>query len=232
MLSMGDDSTYVGGPILDGTIVTADPSQLYAAGQGARVPLLIGATDMDLGFAFEDAKNIHDLLSHFGRDANKVRTAYHISDKDDLATTAYRIAGDQLMVEPARYVARLLSARQPVYEYRFSYVAESMREQWKGAPHASDVAFTAFDTVAASYGKDLTERDAAAAKTMHTYWVAFAASGKPEVYGQPAWPAYNAQSEVLMNITNSGPVVGPDPWRSRLDLIQQYTERHQLPNVR
>jgi hypothetical protein len=51
-------------------------------------------------------------------------------------------------------------------------------------------------------------------------------SCKPEVYGQLAWPAYKAQSDILMKFTNNGPVVGPDPWKSRLDLVERYTERH------
>jgi para-nitrobenzyl esterase len=43
------------------------------------------------------------------------------------------------MVEPARFVARMIGATgQPAYEYRFSYVAESMREQWPGAPAKAD----------------------------------------------------------------------------------------------
>ncbi len=134
--------------------------------------------------------------------------------------------GDQRMGEPARYVARVLaSLGQPVYEYRFSYVAESLRKQWPGALHASDIPY-AFDTVMARYGKDLTEQDAQAAHNMHAYWVAFAISGRPAVQGLPAWPAYDAQADTLMDFTNTGPVVGPDPWRARLDLAERVNLGH------
>jgi para-nitrobenzyl esterase len=71
-------------------------------------------------------------------------------------TGAFRMGGDLTMVEPAREIARLFTAHdQPVYEYRFSYVAESLRKTTPGAPHATEIPF-AFDTVAARYGKDLT----------------------------------------------------------------------------
>lgn len=227
MMSMGSDPTYVGGPLVDGQIITGDPGQLYADGKGARVPLMVGATSMDIGFAFLRSKSIEELLGQFGANAQKVRTAYHINDGDNVMADAFRVGGDQMMVEPARYVARVLSARgQPVYEFRFSYVAESMRSQWPGATHASDIPF-AFDTVAARYGKDLTSQDAAAAKAMHAYWAAFTKTGKPEVAGQPAWPAYDIQSDSLMDFTNSGPVAGPDPWKSRLDLVAQFSESRQ-----
>ena len=76
--------------------------------------------------------------------------------------------------------------------------------------HATDIPF-AFDTVAARYGKDLTAQDAAAADAMHAYWVAFAATGKPEVAGQPAWPAYDAKSDLIIDFTNKGPVLDADP---------------------
>jgi para-nitrobenzyl esterase len=228
MMSMGSDPTYVGGPLLDGQIVTADPAQLYAAGRGARVPLMVGATGADIGFVFMRSKSIEELLAQFGPDAQKARTVYHVNDNDNVMADAFRMGGDQMMIEPARYVARSLTAqKQPVYEFRFSYVAESMRNQWPGAPHASDIPF-AFDTVAARYGKDLTAQDAAAAKAMHGYWAAFTKTGKPEVAGQPAWPAYDAKGDMLLDFTNSGPVAGPDPWKSRMDLIEKFSDSRQL----
>jgi para-nitrobenzyl esterase len=181
MATMSRDPTYVGGPILDGKLDLGAPTQLSAAGKGARVPVMIGANSMDIS--------------------------------------------DETMVEPAREIARLLSARgQPVYEYRFSYVAQSLRATTPGAPHATEIPFV-FDTVAARYGKELTAADAAAARAMHAYWVAFAKQGKPEPAGEPAWPAYHAATDQLMNFTEQGPVAEADPWKARLDLAQRMSER-------
>jgi carboxylesterase type B len=104
--------------------------------------------------------------------------------------------------------------------------AESLRQQSPGAMHATDIPF-AFDTVAARYGKDLTAQDAAAAHSMHAYWVAFAATGKPEVAGQPAWPVYDAKSDLIMDFTNTGPVAASDPWRARLDLAEAFNLAHE-----
>jgi para-nitrobenzyl esterase len=224
LASMGSDPTYAGGPVIDGKLLTADPAKLYAEGKGARVPMLVGATSMDIGFAFMRSQTIEEILSQFGSDAPNVRTAYHINDADNVQATAFRVGGDQMMIEPARYIARLLSQRgQPVYEFRFSYVAESMRKQWPGAPHASDIPF-AFDTVAAKYGPDLTAEDAKAGKSMHAYWAAFARNGKPDVPGLPAWPAYGAGGDTLMDFTTQGPVAGPDPWKQRLDLVARFSD--------
>jgi para-nitrobenzyl esterase len=223
LASMGDP-TY-SGPMVDGKIVTANPAQLYAEGKGARVPVMVGATSQDIGFM--QANSIDELLKQFGSNADKARTAYAVHDGDDVRFVAFRMGGDQMMIEPARYVARTLAARrQPVYEFRFSYVAESIRGQFggvMGAMHASDIPF-AFDTVTAKYGKELTASDAAAGRAMHAYWVAFTKTGKPEAAGLPAWPAYDPQSDSIMNFTNNGPVAGPDPWQARLDLAAAVSE--------
>jgi para-nitrobenzyl esterase len=67
-----------------------------------------------------------------------------------------------MMVEPARFAAREMAAQGlHVFRYRFGYVAESMRGEWKTAPHASDIPF-AFDTVAARYGAATTASDRSA----------------------------------------------------------------------
>ena len=227
-LASMSDSTYVGGPVVDGTIITANPSQLYAAGKGARVPMMVGATSQDIGFM--QANSIDALLGQFGADAQKARAVYGVHDSDDVRLVAFRMGGDQMMIEPARYIASTLAARgQPVYEFRFSYVAESIRGQFggvMGAMHASDIPF-AFDTVAAKYGKELTPADAAGARAMNAYWVAFARTGKPQAPGQPAWPAYDPQTDLIMNFTNNGPVAGPDPWKARLDLAEAVSESKQ-----
>lgn len=223
MATMGADATYVGGPILDGKLCLGAPTDLYAAGQGARVPVMIGANSMDIGFL--PARTLEELYAQFGPDAAEARRIYAPAGVPDLRALAFEAGGDQKMVEPARAVARLLAGRgQPVYEYRFSYVAQSLRGTFKGAPHASEIPFV-FDTVAAHYGKDLAAADEAAARTVHRYWVAFARTGRPEVKGEPAWPAYQKRSDLIMNFTERGPVAGPDPWKARLDLAERANER-------
>ena len=124
------------------------------------------------------------------------------------------------MIEPARFAARTLAGLgEPAYEYRFSYVAESLRKQWKGAPHATEIPFV-FDTVAARYGNELTDADHATAKAANTYWANFAKTGNPNGAGLPQWPAYKADTDLLLDFTEKGPVAGPDPWKERLDLVE------------
>ncbi len=223
MATAGRDRTYVGGPMLDGKLELGAPTQLYAEGTGARVPVLIGTNSMDIGFL--QARTLDELYAQFGPDAAQARAVYGAGGHTDVRAVAFEAGGDQMMLEPARAVARILSSRgQPVYEYRFSYVPESQRQSLPGAPHASEIPYV-FDTAAAHLGKDLTPADEAAARAMHRYWVAFARTGKPEPQGEPAWPAYHGATDLLMNFTDHGPVAEPDPARARLDLAERVNDR-------
>ncbi len=215
-LAIRDERTYVGGPVEDGITMLGAPTHLYAAGKGARVPVMVGATNMDIGLL--QASSFDELFAQFGDKAAHARRLLNPQNSTNLEQVTFKAGGDQAMSEPARQVARTLSARgQPTYYFRFSYVAESLRAQTPGALHATDIPF-AFDTVAARYGKDLTAHDAALAKAMHEYWVTFARTGKPTAQGHPDWPAYNAKTDLIMDFTASGPVAIADPWRERLDL--------------
>ena len=225
MAASAANQTYAGGPILDGRLERGSPVAQYAKGQGARVPVMVGANSLDIGFVFMGARSADDLYAQFGADAARAREVYPVPAGLSVAAVAFEAGGDQMMVEPARRTAQLLSARgQPVFEFRFSYVAESLRKSTPAAGHATEIPYV-FDTVAARYGKDLTEHDEATARAMHAYWVAFARTGKPEVPGLPEWPAYDVKRDMLMNFTADGPVAQSDAWKDRLDVVQRYSAR-------
>ncbi len=122
--------------------------------------------------------------------------------------------------EEGKCTQMLASRGQRVYEYRFSSVADSMRKEWPGAPHATEIPFV-FDTVRARYGKDLTAADEATAKAALNYWVNFAKTGDPGGEGDARWPAYSAATDELMNFTEAGPKAMADQWKSRLDVTAE-----------
>jgi para-nitrobenzyl esterase len=221
MATMGANPGYVGGPIEDGMLNVGSPTTLYAAGKAQKVPLIVGANSMDIGFM--QARTLDELFAQFGANAAAARAAYAPDAATPVGAAASKAGGDLMMIEPAREVARLLSVQQPAFEFRFSYVAESLRATTPGAPHASEIPYV-FDTVAARYGKDLTAADEAAAKAMHAYWVGFASTGVPQAADDPPWPAYQQGSDQIMDFTAHGPVAGPDPWKVRMDLAKALSD--------
>jgi para-nitrobenzyl esterase len=219
LANMGSQAaTYVGGPVLDGKIVLETPETAYRNERSAKVPIIVGANSADIGFVSAGAKD--ELFATFSARADAVRRAYDPDGSLDVRAIAAAIGMDQLMTEPARLTAQLFAAQGlPAYQYRFSYVAESMRRTWMaGAPHATEIPYV-FNTVAAKYGKDLTPQDAAVARAANTYWVNFARTGNPNGGGLPNWPRYAAASDEILDFAVAGPAATPDPWKSRLDVI-------------
>jgi para-nitrobenzyl esterase len=214
--------TYAG-PMIDGKIAIESPADAYAAGRGAKVPVMVGANSADIGFG--RAPNKDALFAQFGANADKAKAAYDPDGTAGLAQLNMLVAADQMMIEPARFVARTIAATsQPAFLYRFSYVAESLRKQLPGALHATEIPFV-FDTVSARYEKALTEADEAAAGIANAYWVNFAKTGNPNGKGLPEWPAYSPDTDKLMDFTNAGPVGKADPWKARLDLAEKLASK-------
>jgi para-nitrobenzyl esterase len=220
----GANGTYVGGPILDGKIMVESVEESYSAGHNMKVPMLVGANSLDIGFSF--AKTMDEIMKPFGPDADKALAAYDPNKTGNLQAVGYQVAMDRLMIEPARFTAKVFAGQgQPSYLYRFSYVAESIRAKTPGAPHATEIPFV-FDTVKAKYGAALTAADEAAAKAANTYWANFAKTGNPNGAGLEKWPAYKSDTNMLLDFTAEGPKAMADPWQSRMDLTEAAAMRH------
>ncbi|MGC8520866.1 MAG: carboxylesterase/lipase family protein [Steroidobacteraceae bacterium] len=217
MLTRARVRGYVGGPVVDESLYFGPAVRAYAKGMGEHVPVMIGTNSADLGWM--RAKSLPALFDEFGRYAAEARVLFDPGGKLPLQQVSAEVGGALWMIEPARAIARILSARgQPVYAYRYSYIPTAMRTKWWGAWHATEIPFV-FDTLKARYGALTSPADQAMARTLQRYWIAFARSGRPDPAGEPAWPRYRAGAGRLMDFTEHGPVVGPDPYRQRLDLV-------------
>jgi para-nitrobenzyl esterase len=110
---------------------------------------------MDMGLT--RASTINAIFAHFGTNAEAAKTAYNAAGSTDVRAVGMKVAADQLMIEPARFLAQTMSSQGvPVWGYRFAYVATSMRPQWPGAPHATEIPFV-FDTVQAKHSQKFME---------------------------------------------------------------------------
>ncbi|MDW6004949.1 carboxylesterase/lipase family protein [Vibrio mangrovi] len=226
LLTLGSDPTY-SGPMIDGKVVTAHPEDFYSAGQGLSVPLLVGATTLELPImSFFDTipQTKEEALSLFGPVRSEIaRWIYGVTDETAPMELVQDIARDAGMVEPARFVMREADKQgQTIYGYRFGYVNDAQKATAEGAAHASDIAY-AFNTVKAVYKDKLTESDQAMADMVHQYWVNFVRYGNPNGAGLPYWSRYHGWADNLMMFSNDGvnqSGMVRDPWQLRLDLIE------------
>ncbi|MDR3719006.1 MAG: carboxylesterase family protein [Bryobacteraceae bacterium] len=206
------------GPMIDGKVIVEPSDAAFLAGRATKIPLMVGANSADIGFSM--ARNIDELFKPFGAASEAAKAAWDPEKTGNVREVGALLAADRMMVEPARFLARAAAASgQTAYEFRFSYVAESMRKQWKGAPHATEIPFV-FDTVEARYGKALAPADKSIAQAANAYWVNFAKTGNPNAAGLPDWPAHTAATGILMDFRAPAPLAYADPWKARLDLAE------------
>ena len=132
------------------------------------------------------------------------------------ATSADMGGKGGFMIAGARDASTAIVAQGvPVWEYRFSYVADSVGQP--GAQHATDIPFF-FDTTAIKYGSKTTPKDIAVGKTISGYIVNFARTGNPNGHGLPDWPRYARTSDELMDFGADGSARAQrDPWGAQID---------------
>lgn len=206
------------GPMLDGKIVVETVEQAFLGGRQAKVPFIAGANNMDIGFSF--ARTLEDVFKPFGALRARAEAAYNPGGKGDARTVGYQTAMDRMMIEPARFTVRKMAeAGQKAYHYRFSYVAESMRKEWPGAPHATEIPYV-FNTVKVKYGSRLTPEDQKMADMVHAYWVDFVKKGDPNGAGRPVWPACKAACDEILEFGPAEVSAKTDPWKARLDVTE------------
>lgn len=212
----------ISGPILDGRFLLETPEAAFAAGRQAPVPVIVGANSRDLGIGQAATKD--DLFQIFGKAAAEARALYDPGNRETLEELRQQLFADKTLVEPSRHLAdEMIRAGQPTWWYRFSYVAEALRDdpKWKGTPHGFEIPYM-FDIPAALVKDKVTPADWAMAALASGYWVDFARKGDPNGGSRPYWPIYDPNTDKLINFTNDGAIVGPDPLKPRLDLWQRY----------
>lgn len=164
---------------------------------GLSLTKLFGGGKRTFSSPYADGRVAVDVRKAYESGAyTKVPVMIGATSADIGGTTGSMIAG-------ARTIGGELAKQGvPVYAYRFSYVAESLK-QGAGAGHASDIPFF-FDTQAIKYGPATTPRDNAVGATISDYLVNFAKTGNPNGGALPRWPRYDSQADVLMDFAADG----------------------------
>jgi para-nitrobenzyl esterase len=188
-----DKLPWFGAYSIDGRLQPENSTDAFAKGRVADVPLMIGWTD------FDGSSLRYGLQAVVDRTRDSVKAAYASEGKtgDDLA---YALYTDSHVGAPARWIAARTEGGAPTYLYLFSYVRAPNRGKVRGAAHGDDVSYV-FDTWSKSYPQlQLSDEDRAATRMMHSCWVTFARTGKPQCEGAPDWPRYTRAEDRLMEL--------------------------------
>jgi carboxylesterase type B len=125
------------------------------------------------------------------RGAGKIsspRTLWHLLQRGTFALRPNRQRG----------VGRTVRAGQPTWWYRFSYVAQSTRDKWKGTLDGFENP-NAFNIPAAHVGDKVTDADKAMGVLASGYWVAFGRTGDD----RPEWPRHAPSADRVISFTTT-----------------------------
>ena len=173
---------------IDGWLLSAHPAEIFARGEQADVPTMIGTTKDEGGYFWYSAKSKNrkafaDKLKAFYQDKTEaVLALYPGESQKELQKTAVNYITDSWFVQPARQLLEgMRKVESPAYQYEF------IQNGW--APHASELKYV--------FNTHVDSKDDSLAKLMADQWAQFAKTGNPNGEGLPSWPLYKIDEEYL-----------------------------------
>jgi para-nitrobenzyl esterase len=182
------------GPNIDGYVIPENPPVMFAAGEQASVPLLIG-TNANEGayFAPDLTLEQYRMFASFiyGAYGDEVLALYPAQTEEEIKPAFAMLLTEMLFAAPSKFAAASMAdVDAPAYLYKFTQMPKDPLLESMGAYHGYEVAFV-FGNERDGAGED----DAALSEAMMTYWTNFAATGDPNGAGEPEWPEYTLQTD-------------------------------------
>lgn len=213
-IGFGDDR--LPGPITGTDAVPRDPIVAAAAGQAARVPILIGTNSDEFAMfvAVQYLQNNGTLPSYqdmfaktYGPAAEIVAAQYPLDRYDGSPGLAYATSvTDSVFACPVNELTLGLARGAPVYAYEFTDRTAPAPDPLRKAPfpigasHSLELRYL-FD-VGGAPALNSDQRELSA--RMIRYWAQFVKFGDPQAAGQPEWPEFgvdpNAGSRLELQI--------------------------------
>jgi para-nitrobenzyl esterase len=224
--------TFIGlgpSPNVDGKVLTQSIGTALGSGQFNRVPLLHGsnhsewnlfvAEDFDLaGGPVNATTYVPAIGATIGAPTAAQQVASHYQVPGQFPTFDQALGGvgtDAIFACPARFADELASQFVPTFAYEFNDPNPPQNflppvSFTYGASHASEIQYIFPTANPSGFGLNLaqTPLDANQQKLsdhMVGYWTEFARGGDPNGNGQPSWPRFNRQAQVMQSLVPPTP---------------------------
>jgi para-nitrobenzyl esterase len=216
------------GPIVDGYVLPQSIAEIFAAGKQNDVGLLTGWNEDD-GVVFGKPKTALEFKTQaqllYGPNAAKFLKYYPSNTDKEAAASQAALSRDEIFGIQNYDWANIQAdhSKNKVWLYRFTRRLPATGEYVKyGAFHSGELPY-AYDNLSLVHRCPWISVDYTLAKNMSSYWANFAATGNPNGYGLPAWPAYNTKTFPTMIL---GAKIAPEslPGRAGLDFLTKYSK--------
>lgn len=203
-------TAYAGGtprwefrPIVDGAVVPAIPSELFAQGATAHIPYLLGTNTEEGALAHltapavnTEADYLQALQRRFGAFSTRVAAAYPVSAFATPNAALIRVTTDSRYACGVQDFAEKLSQQTDVYLYNFDLAYAIPGLEQLGPAHGAELTF-----VFGSLGPDQwPPGDERISDLMQGYWSRFARTSDPNGDGAPPWSTFSAALKNRLNI--------------------------------
>jgi len=213
---------------IDGYFFPKSPYDIYASGEQAHIPLLVGWNSQEgdyhaiLGNAAPTVANYEAAVRKAGGVfADTILRLYHASADAEVEGVATALASDRFIAFSTWRWADLQgkTGGQPVYRYfyerpRPATVAGAPAA--KGAVHSAEIEY-AMGNLSTNKVFAWTSADYAVSSVLQGYFVNFIKKGDPNGAGLPHWPAANQGSVVSVQHIGVKTRTEPEQHRNRYE---------------
>ncbi len=235
---------------LDGYFFPKEPAAVFAAGQQASVPLLVGWNNEEMNFRAllgnekPTKENFAKVVQRlYGEKAAAVLAVYNPANDDDVEAVATDLAGDRFISFSTWLWAELhqKTAGRPVYRYLYERPRPAMvpamgdaspglaggvqrggtpQPPAKGAVHSAEIEY-AMGNLPLNKVFAWTEDDYKVSRTLQAYFANFIRTGNPNGAGLPSWSPAPPTGPVPVMHINVQSSLQPEKNRSRYLLLQK-----------
>jgi para-nitrobenzyl esterase len=200
------DSDKVSHPVIEPAILPRSPYEVFARGEQAAVPLLVGSNKDEARSLIKDlgtvtaANYAEGIAKRWGALPPPLLDAYPHATDAEAKMARLGFERDLRFGWDDWAWARLQAKTDvPVFAYHFAqsppFPDSSVYAQW-GPSHFAELWYM-FDHLDQEPWR-WTSRDRALADVMAAYWTNFVKTGDPNGGGLPVWPRFDAAQQVMM----------------------------------
>jgi para-nitrobenzyl esterase len=200
--ALGNSDSDSFNPTIDGYFLPRSPGAIYAAGEQAHIPLLVGSNSQE-GYYANLLDKQPPTPANYRAAVEKMFGAAHVdealklypgNDEAEVKASGTALSGDQFIAFSTwRWMDwQHRTGRAPVYYYYFEQPRPAKRDgsagPGTGAVHSGEIEY-ALGNLDGNKVYAWTATDRRVSATMEGYWANFIKTGDPNGTGLPHWPA-------------------------------------------
>ena len=221
------------GIAVDGWVLPAPATKIYAEGRQQKVPLLIGNNSQEMQPRGTPGDIRQMISQRYGPLADRALVAYGVNgaygagdpqpDPENGTVMLQFTTDNSFRCGTVQELIWHTAAGNPGYEYQFSRTVHG--QETLGAPHASEIPFI-FGTLRVWQNmRKYNDSDQQYAPQMQEYWTNFAKTGDPNSGNLVKWPKFDATARAYMDFTDAGPVAKEGLRREACDVFMENQKR-------